>query len=76
MNRGDEPTIPPPPAAVERVRPGDAVGTTTDERLQELMARLGHDLRAPLGAVLMWTHVARSASGSRYLSCAARMMKR
>jgi signal transduction histidine kinase len=64
MNRGDEPTIPPPPAAVEPVRSGDAVGTTTDERLQELMARLGHDLRAPLGAVLMWTHVARSASGA------------
>jgi signal transduction histidine kinase len=27
------------------------------------VARLGHDLRAPLGAVLMWTHVAREAVG-------------
>ena len=64
MNRGDEPPIAPPPTAVERVPAGDAVGTMTDERLQELMARLGHDLRAPLGAVLMWTHVARSADGA------------
>lgn len=35
-----------------------------DFRLQELVARIGHDLRAPLGAVLMWIHVARQAAES------------
>ena len=33
-----------------------------DLRLQDLVARIGHDLRAPMGAVLMWLHVARQAT--------------
>ena len=38
-------------------------GQVIHEQLHEFVARLGHDLRAPLGAVLMWTHVAREAVG-------------
>jgi signal transduction histidine kinase len=48
----------------ERLRALEVGEQVIHERLNEFVARLGHDLRAPLGAVLMWTHVAREAVGS------------